>query len=57
MISKEHHKHNDIAKPGYGFFCRNEWAVTGTTCRNIKTLAASIIEVRSGSYTCGYKYA
>jgi molybdenum cofactor guanylyltransferase len=54
MSSKEYKKHADIARPQYGFFSRNEWAITGTTCNNIKTLAASIIEGLSPLYKCGY---
>jgi len=54
MSSKEHKKHTDIARPHYGFFSRNEWAITGTICNNIKTLAASIIEGLSPLYKCGY---
>ena len=54
MSSKEHKKHTDIARPQYGFFSMNEWAITGTTCNNIKTLAASIIEGLSPLYKCGY---
>ncbi len=54
MVSKEHHKHSKITKPGYGFFNRNEWAITGTQCSNIKTLAAAIIEALSPLYKCGY---
>lgn len=54
MISKEHHKHSKVAKPAYGFFNRNEWAITGTQCSNIKTLAATVIEALSPLYKCGY---
>lgn len=54
MSSKEHKKHTNIARPEYGSFSRNEWAITGTTCNNIKTLAASIIEGISPQYKCGY---
>lgn len=54
MSSKDYKKHADIARPQYGLFSRNEWAITGTTCKNIKTLAASIIEGLSPLYKCGY---
>ena len=44
MISKEHKKHNDIARPSMGNFGRNEFAVVGTTCANIKALSDAVIK-------------
>lgn len=54
MISKEHKKHSDIAKPSYGKFNRNEWAIVGTQCSNIKSLADKIITALSPQYKCTY---
>lgn len=54
MISKEHKKHSDIVKPSYGKFNRNEWAIVGTQCNNIKSLADKIITALSSQYNCTY---
>lgn len=54
MISKEHKKHTDIARPSYGFFSRNEWAIVGGQCNDIKSLADDIIKSLSPKYKCGY---
>ena len=54
MNTKEHKKHSDIAKPSHGTFGWNEWAVTGTQCNNIKTLANVIIKSLSPLYNCAY---
>jgi len=54
MISKEHKKHSDLAKPTYGKFSRNEWAIVGTQCSNIKSLSDKIIAALSSQYKCTY---
>lgn len=54
MILKEHKKHSDIAKPSYGKFNRKEWAIAGTQCSNIKSLADKIIVALSPQYKCTY---
>lgn len=54
MISKEHKKHSDIARPSLGNFGRNEFAIVGTTCANIKTLADPVIRILSAKYKCAY---
>ncbi len=54
MISKEHKKHSDIARPSLGNFGRNEFAFVGTTCANIKTLSDAVIKVLSAKYKCAY---
>lgn len=54
MISKEHKKHSDIAKPSLGDFGRNEFAVVGTTCSNIKALSEAVIKALSVKYKCAY---
>ena len=54
MISKEHKKHSDIIKPLLGNFGRNEFAIVGTTCSNIKTLSDAVIKALSAKYKCAY---
>lgn len=54
MISGEHKKHAGLARPGYGNFCRNEWAFVGGECPVIKTLASQIINALSATYKCAY---
>lgn len=54
MISKEHKKHTDIARPGYGTFGRNEWAFAGGQCNDIKQLADDVISSLSVKYKCAY---
>ena len=54
MNTKEHKKHSDIAKPSYGNFNRNEWAIVGTQCSVIKSLADEIIKALSPQYKCAY---
>jgi molybdenum cofactor guanylyltransferase len=54
MNTKEHKKHSDIAKPLYGNFNRNEWAIVGTHCNVIKLLAADVIKGLSLQYKCAY---
>ena len=54
MISKEHKKHTDIARPSYGTFGRNEWAFVGGKCHDIKQLANDVIKGLSAKYKCAY---
>jgi molybdopterin-guanine dinucleotide biosynthesis protein A len=54
MISKEHKKHSDIARPSFGNYSRNEWAIVGTPCNTIRSLAEVIIKALSPQYKCGY---
>lgn len=54
MITKEHKKHSDITRPAYGYYCRNEWAIIGTQCSAIKSLADNIINALSPEYKCAY---
>lgn len=60
MISKEHnlpekhHKHADLARPSSGNYNRNEWAIVGAPCEQIKLLAGQIIDVLSSKYKCAY---
>ena len=54
MNTKEHKKHTDIARPAYGNFNRNEWAIVGTQCNAIKLLADEVIKAVSPMYKCAY---
>lgn len=54
MTLKEHKKHSVISRPTYGNFGRNEWAIVGTLCGAIKTLADAVITALSPDYKCAY---
>src|SRR3954449_10871992 len=54
MISKDHKKHSDIARPSWRNFGRNEFAIVGTTCNNIKILCDAIVKALSTKYKCAY---
>lgn len=54
MILKEHKKHSDIARPSLGYFGRNEFAIVGTTCDNIKSLADAVIKKLSAKNKCAF---
>jgi molybdenum cofactor guanylyltransferase len=54
MIIKEHKKHNDLAKPSYGYYGRNEWAIVGTPCSVVRSLAGALIKALSPQYKCVY---
>ncbi|HEY0246491.1 MAG TPA: NTP transferase domain-containing protein [Mucilaginibacter sp.] len=54
MISKEHKKHAALTRPATGNFARNEWAIIGAPCVNIKLLADTIINALSPVYKCAY---
>ena len=54
MNIKEHKKHNDIAKPSFGNFNRNEWAIVGAQCSVIKSLADEIIMALPPQYKCAH---
>jgi molybdopterin-guanine dinucleotide biosynthesis protein A len=51
---KEHKKHASLAKPSTGNFGRNEWAVVGAPCVNIKLLANDVIQALSPQYKWAY---
>lgn len=38
----QHQKHNKLSKPATGHFGRREWAITGTACHTIQTLARAL---------------
>jgi molybdopterin-guanine dinucleotide biosynthesis protein A len=54
VTSKEHKKHASLARPAIGNFGRNEWAIVGAPCINIKLLAADVIAALSPQYNCAY---
>lgn len=54
MISQQHKKHADLLKPALGFFARNEWAIVGAPCADIKMLADAIISSLSPQFACAY---
>jgi len=54
VISKEHRKHADLARPSFGAFGRNEWAIVGGPCTIIKQLADKVISALSPKYNCAY---
>ena len=51
---KKHQKHSALARPAYGRFHRNEWAIVGAPCSDIKQLAYGIIDRLSGKYRLAY---
>ncbi len=54
MTSKGHKRHADILKPTLGNYARNEWAIVGTNCENIKSLAQVVFKELSSQYSCAY---
>jgi len=51
---KKHQKHAKIARPAYGQFSRNEWAIIGTPCGVIKQLSFDICQALSDEFRLGY---
>lgn len=51
---KKHQKHAKLTKPNVGFFGRNEWAIIGTPCGNIKKMAYQLTEILSKDYKVAY---
>jgi molybdopterin-guanine dinucleotide biosynthesis protein A len=49
-----HKKHADLARPAFGNYGRNEWAILGAPCVFIKALADSVISALSPKYKCAY---
>lgn len=54
MIFSEHTKHARLARPLRGRFGRSEWAIVGTNCGNIQSLARQVIAALSDRYICAY---
>ncbi len=53
-MNKKHQKHAKIVRPDYGMFARNEWAIVGTPCGNIKKIAFEVIQRLSTKFKVGY---
>jgi len=51
---KKHSKHTALIRPQLGNFGRNEWAILGAPCGDIKTLAESIITALSAITKIAY---
>ena len=43
VITKGHKKHVDLIRPAIGSFHRNEWAILGTDCTYIRSLAEKVM--------------
>ena len=54
MTLKDHKKHAALTKPTTCSFARNEWAIVGAPCVNIKLLANDVIQTLSSKYKCAY---
>lgn len=51
---KKHQKHTKLTKPNIGNFGRNEFAILGTTCGNVKQMAFQWIEGLKNNYKTAY---
>lgn len=49
-----HQKHVALSRPALGNFHKNEWAILGTTCGNIKSLANAVIAQLSPDWKIAY---
>lgn len=54
ITEKEHHKHAKIAKPTFGSYSRNELALMGTTCEQVRELSEAIIQSLGAKYRIAY---
>lgn len=56
MISpgKKHSKHTKLSKPLYGEYHRNEWAILGTPCSEIRTLTSHIVSALGAKWKLAY---
>ena len=50
----QHTRHATLERPALGYFGRNEWAIVGAPCINIKLLADAVIKALSPQYKCAY---
>jgi molybdopterin-guanine dinucleotide biosynthesis protein A len=50
----KHQKHTKLTRPNLGEFGRNEWAIIGTVCSDIKTMAFQIIANLKDEYRLAY---
>lgn len=54
MHKSDHKKHESLSRPAYGEFHRQEWAIIGTPCGNIRQLAFETIGRLAGAYRLAY---
>ncbi|MFQ5447241.1 MAG: NTP transferase domain-containing protein [Saprospiraceae bacterium] len=54
MPTKKHKKHAALNRPDLGVFGRNEWAIIGTPCGNIKDLAYRLTQALSPEWKVAY---
>jgi molybdopterin-guanine dinucleotide biosynthesis protein A len=50
----KHKKHTKLKRPNLGEFGRNEWAIIGTVCSDIKTMTFQIIKHLQAEYRLAY---
>ena len=53
-MEKKHQKHAKLARPDYGEFHRQEWAIIGATCGRIQELSAKLIAALQEHYQLAY---
>jgi molybdopterin-guanine dinucleotide biosynthesis protein A len=51
---KDHKKHASLERPLGGNFGKNEWAIVGAPCVNIKLISNDVIQALSSIYKCAY---
>lgn len=49
-----HQKHAKLKRPAFGNFGRNEWAIIGTPCGNLKRIAFEVTKALSNHYKVAY---
>lgn len=50
----KHSKHTNLIRPAYGNFGRNEWAILGAPCGDIKALAVQVISALAATAQIAY---
>lgn len=53
-MTKKHQKHANISRVNTGYFGKNEYAILGTSCGEIKHLAHQVCQNLSDHYSIGY---
>lgn len=53
-MNRKHQKHTKLTRPTLGEFGRNEWAIIGTVCSDIKAMAFQIISHLKEEYRLAY---
>ncbi|MEL6537077.1 MAG: NTP transferase domain-containing protein [Bacteroidota bacterium] len=54
MSAQPYQKHGKLTKPQHGWYGRQEWAIVGTLCSHIKSLARTVTEALQHKYRFGY---